>query len=194
MLCAIYNIYHPMKTILNKILSNPELVIAGLAFCVSIIGLWLSIRALKIQRQHNYMSVKPIGKIKLGDYENTIFVKIANSGVGPLIIKELKITNQVDIKDNLIDYCDLDLPEGLTWKDFVKNLIDRVIRVDEDLFLIEIVGLDEPLTKDHVRDYAEFKTRLRNILSNLTIELKYTDIYEKNLYTETRKLDWFKRT
>jgi len=39
----------------------------------------------------------------------------------------------------------------------------------------------------------KIKKELRNFLKDLTLELRYTDISEKQTYTITRKLDWFGR-
>lgn len=174
-------------------LLNYELIIGIAALVLSSIGIFASIRSLIIQRKHNYMSLKPICRIKVGDYESNIFVKLSNTGVGPLIIKRVAISYCNKVKSNLIDFCPT-VPEGLDWNDFVKEIKGKVIRVNEDLVLIDIEGLDKRRnTQKEAADFGEFITKLRNILSEVTINVEYTDIYEKNYFKEMRKLSWFNR-
>lgn len=55
------------------------------ALFVSFISILLAVAALWMQRRHNYKSLTPIASLPIGDYENSLEVKLRNTGVGPLI-------------------------------------------------------------------------------------------------------------
>ncbi|PKQ62585.1 hypothetical protein BZG02_12775 [Labilibaculum filiforme] len=175
-----------------KVFDDPNFIIAFSAFMVSLFGIGLSIRTLRIQRRHNYVSLMPIGQIVLGDYEDEIFVKISNAGVGPLIINSVEVYNSKISRSNLIDFLDVDMPRGLTWSDFVKELANKAIRVDEDMYLARVESLD--YSEDKSTNYDDFKKSTRATLGGLTILVKYSDVYGKNHFEVSRTLNWFNRT
>ena len=176
-------------TIFQKILDNPQAIIAFCALLVSIISIILTILTLKEQKRHNLKSVRPIGRITVGDYENDIYVSILNNGIGPLIIKSFKAKNsKISSTTGLIDIVPTDINNNVIWTDFASNFDNRAIKAGERLYLLR-------LTFEEKADQQQenIKTRLRNFLKDLTVELQYTDIYEKRTYTIERKLDWFGR-
>lgn len=59
------------------------------------------------------------------------------------------------------------MPDGLTWNDYVKQVNDRVIAVGEGI--------------------------VRKTLGDMVVKIRYTGIYENEIQTTERKLDWFKR-
>ncbi|WBL26786.1 hypothetical protein [Zunongwangia sp. HGR-M22] len=63
---------------------------------VAVVFTW---RTLYIQKKHNIKSIIPIGKIRIGDYESNIYIRIDNSGIGPLIFQKLFL-NGVKIPAN----------------------------------------------------------------------------------------------
>ena len=179
----------------NFINIDSETIIAICALIVSVVSIIISVRTLKIQRTHNEKSVKPLGQIILNDYENQITVDIRNVGIGPMILKELSVTNlKGETKDNLIDFIDLEMPDGLTWNDYVKQVKDRVIAVGEGIVLIGIdfESIESP-TKDSMNQLDRFRDGLRRTLGDIVVKIRYTGIYENEIQTTERKLDWFKR-
>ena len=78
--------------VFQKLFDKPEVIIAFGALLTSISSIVLTIKALKVQKQHHLKSVKPIGYITVGDYEDDIYISIVNNGVGPLIIRELRVS------------------------------------------------------------------------------------------------------
>src|SRR5690606_1404935 len=114
-----------------------ESIIQYLAFIISAVAVFFTWRGLKIQREHNYKSVKPIGQIRLGDYQSKIFVRIMNSGTGPLILKKV-IVNGTELKTNegLIHILPEELRERIVWTNFTSNYINRAVPANEDLELL----------------------------------------------------------
>jgi hypothetical protein len=156
---------------------------------VSIVSIILTIVTLKEQKRHNLKSVKPIGRITAGDYENDIYVSILNNGIGPLIIKDfLAKNNRISSKTGLIDIVPTDINNSVIWTDFASNFETRAIKAGERLYLLRLTFEEQA-----DQNQETIKTKLRNFLKDLTIELQYTDIYEKRTYKIVRELDWFGR-
>jgi hypothetical protein len=76
-------------------------VVASIALVLSLISLWISIAALRHQRKHNRLSVRPLAYIMIGDYEDRVFVKLTNNGTGPMIIKSIKVINASNPSEQL---------------------------------------------------------------------------------------------
>jgi len=174
---------------------DSETIIAICALIVSVVSIIISVRTLKLQRTHNEKSVKPLGQIILNDYENMITVDIRNVGIGPMILRELIVTNSKgEIKDNLLDFIDLEMPDGLTWSDYVKQVKDRVVAVGERIVLIgvDFESIESP-NKDSMNQLDRFRDGLRKTLGEIAVKIHYTGIYENEIQNTERKLDWFKR-
>jgi hypothetical protein len=170
----------------NFIDNHPEAVVALLALFVSIVSIYQSIKSLKIQREHNEKSVRPIGRMIFSDYEDYIAIKIKNAGVGPLILKNLSVLNsKKEIKNNIIEWMP-QIPLGMSWSHFSKPT-DVVISQNATLSLLELQG------KVGNKSFEDFRDKVRRALKELTIELEYMDIYEKQMPIVKRELSWFGR-
>jgi hypothetical protein len=169
---------------------TPETVIALSALFVSIASVFFSARALRIQREHNYKSLKPIGVISAADYENKIFIRVDNCGVGPLVIKEVIVKNKTINASTVIDILPDQLIARITWADFATNLESKSIPVGENLHLLrweaDEIGFEQQKTIEDRRD-------IRNALKDITVIVEYTDIYEKNIFKVERSMEWFGR-
>lgn len=178
-----------------------QITIAVLTLLVSIIAIIYTAKSLRhteksllytseslqIQREHNYKSVKPIASIDLGDYENDIYVKITNNGIGPMIIKEASMSKG-DIKsENLIELLPETIKYNVTWDTFSSDIRQHSIKVDGCIYWLR--------KKFDVTDQNDSNLRraLREELKKITIKVQYTDIYEKNHYEIERDLKWFER-
>ncbi len=171
----------------NLINNHPEAIVALLALFVSIFSIYQGIKSLKIQREHNEKSVRPIGKIIFSDYENLIAVKIKNAGIGPLILKNLRVLNSKnEIKTNVVDWMP-QIPQGMSWSHYAKPPPGVVISQGETLSLLELKG------EVGNKLFENFRHEVRRALKELTIELEYMDIYEKQMPTYKRELSWFGR-
>jgi len=156
------------------------------ALFVSFISILLAVAALWMQRRHNYKSLTPIASLPIGDYENLIEVKLRNTGVGPLIVKKFTATKDHERKKNIVSFMPK-LPEGIYWDTFYNDLEGLCVPPNETAIIIKLCG--DP--KDE--KFAKFRDKVRNELKNVTIEVQYRDIYNRNMLNKCRDLKWFGR-
>ncbi len=171
--------------------SDSQTIIAFVALLVSIVSVVFTYLALRHQRVHNIKSVKPIGQIIAGDYEHDIYIRIDNNGTGPLIIKKLEVRNESLSASSVIDILPSDLVNRIFWKDFTNNINERAILPEHNLVLIRWVS--ENYDKTHSTQMSLDKRDLRVSLKDLVLKLEYTDIYERNIFSVERRMDWFAR-
>lgn len=127
------------------------------------------------------MSVKPILKIIPFDFDNHIAVYIKNAGVGPLFRNKLTFTNNYETVSSLIDL----MPNStdIKWTNFSK-FQDFVIPINEQEVLIELKGdCNSP-------EFNEFKTQVRKVLKDVTINCEYSDIYNSKFKIKPFNLDY----
>jgi len=168
---------------------NFEIIIAFCALLISVVSIYLTLQALKVQKQHNLKSVKPIGRLTAGDYEDDIYISIVNEGVGPLIIKELKVSDGRITALSLIDIVPEHINSQVIWTDFAANFVERAIKSGDRLYLLRKT-FDE--TEKQKGDNEKTRTTLRRFFQHLTLELTYIDIYDVQ-YKVERRFDWFGR-
>ena len=155
----------------------------------AVIFTWLG---LKIQRTHNFKSVRPIGKIRIGDYESNIFIRIDNYGTGPLIIKHIVVNGEKLKKhEGLFNKLPDEFVESIRWRNFTTNYVNRVIPSNGTLELIR--WTQETDFERNETEVSEIRAELRRQLKDLKIKVVYTDIYEKNEFSDKLKLTWFSR-
>jgi hypothetical protein len=170
---------------------TPEAVIALCALIVSILSVIFTWFTLKYQRLHNYKTVRPIGIIVAGDYENKIFIRLDNSGIGPLIIKKVVVKNKTLEASTVIDIIPTDLSKRIVWTDFAAALEQKTIPAGQQLNLI--VWTPNNYQDDNHGRISQDRTDLRRALKDVTVTLSYTDVYERNVFKDERSLDWFGR-
>ncbi len=171
------------------ILDNSEVVIAFFALVVSCVSIFLTLISLKVQRQHNLKSIRPIGRLTAGDYEDDIYISIVNEGIGPLIIKELKVKSDRISAFSLIDIVPDHINSVVIWTDFAANFVGRAIMSGDRLYLLRKTFDDTDKLKEENEKTREI---LRKFFQHLTLELTYVDIYNAQ-YKVERKFDWFGR-
>lgn len=179
------------------------------AAITSIVSIFVAVAALKVQRNHNFKSVLPIPQILIGDYENRLFVSIENAGVGPLIIRDVQVRSKATGKktSSLIDFMP-ELPQDDTWDTFIARISGRAIPAQQSVTILQYSGpfpgrslsesesLREALREGNLKAYARsavLRDRIRAALKDLTIAIKTSDIYGKNLPDCERDLESFGR-
>jgi len=160
------------------------------AFVVFTISIFLTIWNIRNTMRHNLKSIKPIVHITVADHEDEIYVSIINNGIGPAIIKDFCAKEGTVFAKNLIDLIPDDINSKVVWAEFAASFVGRALKASERLYLIRLT-FDE-IGNQKLND--EVKKDLRGFLKNVSLELEYTDIYEKETYTVSRNLDWFGRT
>jgi hypothetical protein len=182
-----------VKQAFEFLVSNSAFVTAWTAIAalfVSLLSIILTCLSLWMQRTHNRKAVLPIGHIVVGDYEDDIFVRLRNDGVGPLILENVTVFrngSRKNTKTALIDFMP-ELPGGYAWTTFVRGVNGRALSPDGQITLIELKG--EP----SYEDFDSSKVIVRRELSTLCIEISYRNIYGDKMPIISRRLDWFGRS
>lgn len=162
--------------LLNEI--NWDRIIPLCALVISIVSIIFTIIQVQLQRIHNKKTVKPIGRIRIGDYQDHIFIKIENNGLGPLIIKQILTKNKFkNTTESFIDILPQELTIRIPWTNFTGAYEGRTIIPGQSLELIvwRINGsydgkAQEVIDKD--------RSDLRKALQDISISVTYTDVYE----------------
>lgn len=162
---------------------NFEVIVAACAAIISLVSLAVAIKALKAQREHNYLSVRPIAHFSRGDYEDCVFVKIKNYGAGPMLIDNFTVQSAQSTHKRMIDAFS-GLAEELTWDTFTDTIDGRALAPNTEFVLIKA-------TFDHTQN--SIKARVRASLAKMTLQLSYKDIYGRTQPTVTEPLSWFAR-
>ena len=170
----------------NALATVTSVIIALAALTISMVSLYVSHAALKIQRRHNVLSVKPIPMVSVADYEDRLTVKILNNGSGPLIIKDVQVKKESQVRESLVDWMP-SLPDGMYWTTFVGPVKNRSLLPGNEIKLLE-------LTEDHSeKKFKEVRDNCRAALCQLTVVLEYTDVYESAFEFHEKQLSWFGR-
>ena len=169
-----------------NIQENAEIIIAVCALGISFISILIGLFTFINERRHFRITVKPIGQIKMLDYPGHTGVYIENLGVGPLIGDRVKV---MDLEGKKYEYL-IDLtpqPFGSIQYSNYSKKDEMVILPGNRVCLIELKG-------DDAQDkYRRFRSKLRDVLKDATLELTYRDIYGKKMKAEKKKLGWFGR-
>jgi hypothetical protein len=133
-------------------------------------------------------AVRPLANIRVGDYENHVFVEVVNNGTGPMIIKSITINNSPQPLHIALWEV---LPEGIRWRHFTGDCADLSVPAGGKIVLVDLssrtyTGVDEG-------KFAAARELVRQALGNITVRVKYTDMYNKNQSAAERTLDWFHR-
>lgn len=162
-------------------MSNTELF-AGL---ISFLSLIIASLTLSLQRKHNRLQLAPVPWLAFGDYDDSIYVCLQNKGGGPLLIKKLVVTN--DINQEYTDFISAlgAVADSVHWEDFVQEFENRCVAPGETLDLIKVSGQSCG---------SNDSDKLRHTLSTLTLNLIFTDLYQQKLPPYSRRLAWFGRT
>ena len=195
-----------MPEVIVRVVQQPvnriQIVISVCSLVTSIVAIIIAIITYKSQVRHNKNSVKPILNIVVGDYEDDLYVKIVNNGVGPALINKTLCVNkrykQEDFcliqNSRLIqDPCLVHLiPHSVKFRDsfvvlshftdFVENIEGRTIPPGDSITLLELSGKREKYNA------------LRAILKDVTVTVHYSDVYNDKQPTTERALDFFGRT
>lgn len=168
----------------NVLAAVASAIAAALAFLAALVAVSISYCALKHQRKHDALTVRPLPEVSYVDYETQLRVKLRNNGAGPLVITRLVAGNGKEVRDQVRSLMP-DLPAGLTWANFSGNVDGRSIAPGGSIVLLDFVGEDHDLVFTKARD------SVRAALMPLTINVEYTDVYNTVLPPHRKSLEWF---
>lgn len=159
----------------------------SLSDLAGISGLLLAVYTAFLQRKHNYQSLTPIAQIRFHDYEDCVAVRIANAGLGPMTIESFLATDASSSKHNLIDWMP-NHPDGILWDTYFEELKGVTILPKDEAVVLRLTHADAD-----AKEFAEFRDRVRNSLSQLTVSISYRDVYKRLMPISSRSLSWFGR-
>ena len=177
-----------MQELFEFLKNNSDVTNAFTAICallMSFLAIALGVASLIVQRQHNFKSLTPIAEIRFYDYEDHVAVRIANAGIGPLMLEEFIATDGNNSFDNLISLMPTP-PEGIVWDTFYERINGISIRPNEEATILSLTG--ENLNNSA---FTIFRDAVRKELSKFTVYINYRDIYDRKMSTVSRSLEWF---
>lgn len=160
--------------------------IAALAFVISVISLYVSIKTLKHQQEHNKLSVKPIPEISLASYENSLRVKLRNNGSGPLLIKDFFVEKNGEKKATVFAWIG-SLPNKRLLTHYATDIDGRSILPSKAIPLLELTQ------KESEKDFAIPRDFCRKRLKDLVCFVNYSDVYGTEFEPFSRDLTKFGR-
>lgn len=159
---------------------------ALLALVVSVISVVISVLTSRAQQAHNALSVRPLAEVTVGDYENSVRVKLLNNGTGPMILKAITVSDGSSAKLSLIDWMP-SLPGDRSWTNFAANFHSRTLAAGAVLTLLELTESEDE------EDFEQCRDLTRDALAPLTVNVEYTDIYGRTMPPVRKGMDWFAR-
>ncbi len=147
---------------------------------MSIASILIGYFGLKHQQIHDQLSVRPICNI--GHVMGTLGLNlwISNNGIGPMIIKSIESSDkQGNTKGYPIDWIPVKNRHGnfAYWKDLENTSILNGSKVDILTFNIVPPHGDKPVPIKLTKEQIEDRDEIFGILKELTITVKYEDIY-----------------
>lgn len=132
---------------------------------ISVLAFLVSIYVAISQNHFNKNSIKPICNISCIDYTNHIRVELINNGLGVMIIKKLQIKEAADRSEtSIIGF----LPKNIQLSHYIRETSGRSLVQGGKIVLLDLKS-----------ESSVDIERLRNILSQLTVIVHFTDIYNK---------------
>ena len=175
--------------ILNPIISLISLIVLT----------YISISVYKIEDQRNEFTLqelaRPFGQIIYINLEQHLEIKFMNCGLGPLIIKEILLTNGKEIKSTNF-YTNLPVSDNVIWRDFMFDGMDFTLARDSEIVLFSVTPFNANISEifDGYKAFEDFKAQFRKIIKDFTIEIKYQDIYGRSMPIVSKSLSMFEKS
>jgi len=153
-------------------------IVAVVALFISIGSLIITVFSIKQQKEHNKNTLRPICSIYHTNYENFISVRLENDGTGPLKIKEIKfLYDNVHIYQSLFDLFkikNIDIKQMDVHRIFPgMDTYKYALPPNKKMYLLSVSPESEDITE-----------KLRGLLKKITVQVKFSDIYEKEYECE----------
>lgn len=184
-LIKLFDFLEKNQNIASAVSAIASAAAAIIAVLVSIYAVRVSAKSAKQQQLHNTLTVKPIPEVMIGDYENSLRVKLRNNGAGPLLVTSLVATLHERPHSSLID-CMPDL-RGRHWTNFAGVVDGRALLPGDEIVLVELTAEPGETTFSISRELA------KHALSHTEIVIKYTDVQNSVFLPYKKSLSWFGR-
>jgi len=144
-------------------------------------------KSIRIQHNHNVLSLKPIPSIKVADYENSLRVRLRNDGMGTMFIKSVEFKNKTTSKTSLIALMP-QLPYDRNWNNFTTDLANGTLLPSKHLPLLELTE------REGENNFCASRDIVRNKLKDIVASVTYTEVYDTEFNTYSKGSEWFGRT
>jgi len=169
----------------NAVGAGASAIVALVALLVAIVSAFISVRALRIQREHNILSLTPLLRVSPVDLEERLAVVLKNNGPGPVVVQKISATVGSGIHDSIRE-CLGNPPATVAWETYVGPVDDESMAPGEEIVLLALRG---DVTN---QEYVAFRDGCRATLSGITLTVAYTDVYKQQLKL-VKPLRWFGR-
>ena len=137
---------------------------------MTIISATFSALTLAFQRSHNKKTVKPLCDAIISVDRKNPGISIKNAGLGPMIVRNVTITEPDHDEMSFSDFCE-NLLAGKKGCVFYKKTNDMILSVNEQRTILELNS--DIKIKSDVADFVSAK------LAAAELKIKYSDIYDK---------------
>ena len=162
-------------------------IIAICALVVSVAATGTAVWSAVLQRRYMRLSVRPIASIGTADYEDRVSVSLKNRGLGPMLVKTLRVSKKEgETHRTVLDHMP-ELERGIIWRDFYGIVDGRTLENGKKFNLVVLEGDSGESVFRTSRD------KVRKSLKDLTITVEYEDLYGTPMEVYKKDLSWFGR-
>lgn len=159
---------------------------AFLALLVSAISVGITVWAVRSERKHSELSVRPLAEVTVADYEDSLRIKLRNHGIGPMIIIAVTVSDGKNAMSSLLEWMP-ELPNDHGWTNFSADLRGRTLAPGSEIVLLELTEYEGE------EDFSEYRDLVRPALAPLIVNVEFTDIYNTVMQPTKKSLSWFGR-
>ena len=163
---------------------------AGLVVALVNVGVLVYVALLvhRLESRRGREMVRPAAYLDTGDYENDIFVRVRNFGLGPMVINGLRCffhDNPATTTPRLEEL----MPPlgGYSWETFTTEDPPILVPVEGEVYLVRLTGDDDQ------EGFPEIRETVRRALSQVVVEVDYADIFKEPIGMERLALTVFAR-
>nr|WP_299214175.1 hypothetical protein [uncultured Allomuricauda sp.] len=157
-------------------LLNPIISIINLAILT-----YLSIKLVKIENNRNEWTLKelarPYGEFIFNREPGQLEILVKNFGLGPMIITNIEITNSDNTNHDSFEFLSTEFNDKLsfTFRRFGLSQNHAALSKGEKIVLLRIKGDAKNA------NYKEMFNRIIEIVNSNSINIKYSDMYEREI-------------
>lgn len=142
---------------------------------IAVIAIIFTWKQMKLQQKHNILSVTPIPSFYSYTSKDEIKILLTNKGIGPLIIKSLTFILNKKVEKSIGNFFS-DAETGFFDVTYSVTVIQNsACQAGETRVLCQFSR--KAILEIKESEFQGYINTLRNKLSNIKVEISYTDIY-----------------
>lgn len=163
---------------------------AGVILALVNVGVlvYLALLVHRLELSRGREMVRPAAYLDTGDYEDDIFVRVRNFGLGPMTITGLRCFFHDNPETTTPRLEELMPPlGGYPWETYTTEDPPILVPVAGEVFLVRLTG------DDNQEGFPVIRDAVRRALSQVVVEVDYADIFKGPIGTERLALTVFAR-